>query len=451
MSIERLRAGVYVELMAKAKERVLPKSGRVCVPYVGEWGAPDRVVEVRGYDERIAETFGRVDTVELAAEGGATLVLYRMTDGSAQAASYSQADCFELTAKYPGLEGNQFVITIRDSMTEPGKKEVLIKHRGLGLGHRLTVTNVDDLVAKTANLPFVNQAKKLGDAPLTDVVEAAFSGGTSGTPASLTGADFTALFAGISGADFDALYLPSADPAIMASAKQFIADRRTFNQKLSTLVVGGTSATDGSMDAHIARSTAMNERFVINSAIAGEHVNGKTYSSLEWAAWTAGLVASTPAHISLTAQPVPLKKAVKDWGHTEILKGLANGVWMATRDGSQYVVESAINTLSTLHAGEREDFAKVRVSMTLDQIMNDLIAVGKKYKGKLNNNEMGRTTFIAAAKSYLDERIRQAAIEQGATIAENPDKASVGDVAYFVLKAQPLDAIEVFDIKWEVL
>ncbi len=451
MSIQRVRPGVYIELLAKAKERILPKTGVVCIPYVGEYGLPNELKTVSSYDERVKETLGLVDTIELAAESGATLLLYRICDSAVKTAVFTQENSFEIPAKYPGLEGNNFTISIQASAAEPGKKEIVIRHKQLGVSHKLSVATVDELVEKTARLDFVGQAKKLGDAAITDVAETDFTGGTSGKPAALTSAQFTRLFAAINGADFDALYLPSDDAAIQASAKQFIADRRKQNQKLSTLVIGGKPAEDDQMDKHIERSVAMNERFVVNSAIAGTHVNGKTYGSLDFAAWTAGLIAATPANQSLTAVPVPLKKANVDYGNSDILKGLANGVLLASRDGASYIIESAVNTLSVLHAGEREDFGKIRVSMTLDQVMNDLIGVGKKYKGKLSNNPIGRTTFIAAAKAYLDERVRQSALAEGAAITEDPTRPSVGDTAYFTVSAQPLDAIEVFTIDWEVL
>lgn len=453
MGIPRRRPGAYVELMAKAKERILPKSGRACIPYVGEWGAPEQAVVVAGYDERMKATLGLVDEVEMAAEGGATLVLFRITDGTAKAAKYEQANSFRIPAKYPGKEGEKFDITITDSTAEPGKKEIIIQHRELGekFGYKISAADVDELVAKTKDLDYVGQAEKIGTDPIQNADKTAFTGATSGIPATIPGLRFTMLFSAIGGADFDTLYLPSDDPAVQYAAKQFMADRRKLGRKLSTLVIGGPEADDKNMDKHAERSVGMNERFVVNSSIAGEHVNGKIYNSIQWASWTAGMLAATPAHISLTAQPVPLKRAAKDWGHTEIMKGLENGVLMATRDGDSYIIEAAINTLNVLHTGEREDFGSIRVSMTLDQVVNDLFTVGKKYRGKLSNNSIGRKVFIGAGQAYIDERIRQGALAEGAELTEHPEKVSSGNTGYFKLAAEPLDAIEIFDIDWEVL
>ncbi|QRG68598.1 phage tail sheath subtilisin-like domain-containing protein [Brevibacillus choshinensis] len=446
MSINRERPGVTVELIAKAQERVEPKSGVVLVPYQSEWGSPNTAIKMAGYEERYKETLALVDTVELAAAGGATVLGYRVTNGNEVSAKYVQANAIEIAALYPGTYGNNLRVTIAASSAEPGKKELQVKDE-TGVLEKFSFADADELVKKTVLSNYV-RAKKLGTDAVTDATDAQFTGGMTGT-APLTSADFTKIFNAVSGSDFDTLYLPSDDAAVQAAAKQFIADRRTLSKKLSTLVIGGKEADDLDMTKHTERSVSMNARYVVNSAIAGEHNNGKTYNSVQWAAWVAGMIAATPADQSLTAIVVPLKRAAKDWGHTEILNALSTGTLIATRDGDVYIIESAVNTLSTIGPNEREDYGKIRVSMTIDQIMNDLMAAGKKYKGKLDNNDLGGAVFVGAVKAYLIVREQQGAIDTGWTFTDK--KNGVGDRRGFLLSAKPLDAIENFDVDWEVL
>ncbi len=445
MAIQRERPGTMVELIAKAKERIVPKSGVVLVPYQAEWGAADTLVKMTGYEERIAETFGEVETIELAAESGATVIGYRMTNGSAVKSSYTQADAIKIEALYPGTKGNSIGIAIVSSTAEPGKKELQVK--GPIKTEKFSFADADELVAKTAQSIYV-RVSKIGDTPISDVAETLLTGGVSGN-AGLTSTDATKLFTAVSGADFDTMYLPFDDAAVTSSAKQFIKDRRTLSKKLSTLVVAGKAADDDNMTKHIERSVAMNARYVVNCAIAGQHNNGNTYGSLQWAAWVAGMIAATPAHQSLTGVIVPLKKALKDWGHGDIIAALSSGTLIATRDGEVYIIESAVNTLSVIGPNEREDYGKIRVSMTMDQIVNDMNAVGKKYKGKLSNNDLGGAVFVGGCKLYLEERERQGAIDAGWTFIDK--KNGEGDRRGFLLSAKPLDAIEYFDIDWEVI
>ncbi|WP_429845299.1 phage tail sheath subtilisin-like domain-containing protein [Brevibacillus sp. FIR094] len=444
MTIQRERPGVTVELIAKAKERVVPKSGVVLVPYQAEWGAPDELVKLGSFEERMAQTFGKVDTVELAAEGGATILAYRMTNGAATKAVYEQADAVRIEALYPGLVGNELKVTITTSTSEPGKKELQVV--GPLQTEKFSFADVNELAAKSSQSNYV-RIKKLGDNTVALAAETALTGATSGTIA-LSPADSTKLFMAVSGADFDAMYLPFDDVGVQAAAKQFMSDRRTKNKKLSTLVIGGKDIEDDSMTKHVERSVSQNARYVVNCAIAGPHNNGKQYASLQWAAWVAGMIAATPAHESLTAVVVPLKKALKDWGHTDILSALGSGTLIATRDGDVYIIESAVNTLAVLGTHEREDYGKIRVSMTLDQIVNDINQVGKKYKGKLSNNDLGGAVFVSAVNAYLTVREQQGAIDTGWTFTDK--KNGVGDRRGFLLSAKPLDAIEYFDIDWEV-
>ncbi|PCN44468.1 phage tail protein [Brevibacillus laterosporus] len=443
--IQRERPGVTVELKAKATERVLPKSGIALVPYQAEWGAPDEIIKMIGYEERIYETFGRTDALELAAESGATLLGYRMTNGKAKAASYVQAKAIRIEARYPGLIGNEISFSILPSSAEPGKKELRVI--GPAKDEKFSFKDVQELITKTEQSMYIAVTKE-GDQDIAEVSETYLTGAESGTE-QLVNKDFVTLFQSVGGADFDAMYLPSTDDAILAAAKQYIEDRRKQSKKLSTLVVGGKKEEDTNMQKQNERSVAMDARFVVNCAISGTHNKGKEYSSVEWAAWLAGMIAATPAHISLTAQPVPLKRAKKDWGFSEIQSALNSGTLIAVRDGDSYLIESAVNTLNNLKVGEREDFGKIRVSMTLDQIVNDITSVGKKYKGKLDNNDIGGATFVGAVKTYLEVREAQGALDTGWIFEDK--KNGVGDKRGFRLAAKPLDAIEIFDVEWEVL
>jgi hypothetical protein len=449
MTIVRNRSGVYVELMAIAKERILPSTGRVLVPYQAEWGLPDATVDMANYDERFKETGIQVDEIELSAENGATVVGYRMTNGNAVAAKCEVIDSYRITARYPGTRGNDFKYSIRASLAEPTKKEiVVVDMKGIFETETYTFADADEMVSKLKKSLMV-RGEKLGETAPADIADQALTGGVSGT-AALAASDWTKFFNKTYGQNFDAVVVPSDDPAVQAAAKQWMADKRKNERKLATLVIGGDDATDDNIEAHNNRSRAMNARFVVNCSISGRHVNGKTYDSAQWAYWVAGLIAGTPANVSLTGVRVPLEEAKIDWGHSEILKGLAEGTLMAVRDGNEYVIESAINTLTTLAEGEREDFGKIRVSMTIDQVLNDIYGVGKKYKGKLDNDPDGRGIFIGAVLSYLDIRAKQKAIAQGYTFGEDPDRVSDFDFGFFKLYAKPLDAIEQFYIGWEV-
>ncbi|MCY9734631.1 phage tail sheath family protein [Paenibacillus alvei] len=449
MSIQRTRPGAYVELHALAKARVLSNTGRVLVPYQAEWGQPNQAVDMADDSERLLETGKLVDVVELAAEKGATVIGYRVTNGDEKAAAVTVADSYTIEARYPGTRGNDFEYMIRPALVDPTKKEIVIRDtKGVYDTETYIVVDKADTAVKlkkSAMVRFID----IGAVDMADVVFTKMTGGKTGT-APINASDWSRIFNRVDGLTFDVFYLPATDPAVQAAAKQWLLDRRTKARKLAQLVVAGDPTKDDDIEAHNERSRAMNARYLINCSIAGKHINGKTYSSVEWAAWVAGLVAGTPANQSFTGVKVPMTLANVDWSHSEVLKGLSEGTLMATRDGYDYVVESAVNTLSTLAPGEREDFGKIRVSMTIDQILNDIYSTGKKYRAQLDNDRDGRATFIAAVVEYLKIRAQQKAIAEGFVFEEHPTKKSEFDYAYFSLLAKPLDAIEAFYIDWEV-
>lgn len=449
MSIQRVRPGGYVDLIALAKARVVPVTGRVLIPYQAEWGAPNSAVDMADMSERLKESGLQVDELELAAETGATVVGYRVTNGLEKAAAVAVTDSYTIEARYPGLRGNDFEYMIRASLVDATKKEIIVRDTK-GIFDTETFLVADKAAAEEAlKKSNMVRLKSNGSVELADVEYTPLAGGVSGT-ATITASEWSRIFNRVDGLTFDVFYLSATDPAVQAAAKQWLLDRRTKARRLAQMVVAGPAADDTDIEKHNARSRAMNARFIVNCAIAGTHTNGKAYNSMQWAAWLAGLMAGTPANKSFTGVKVPMTQAAIDWSHSEVMKGLAEGTIMATRDGYDYIIESAVNTLTTLADGEREDFGKIRVSMTIDQVLNDIYSTAKKWKAKLDNDKDGRGMFIAAVLEYLAIRASQKAISTGYTFAEDPDQTSDFDYAYFKLFAKPLDAIEAFYITWEV-
>lgn len=449
MSIQRNRAGAHVELVALAKARVIPVTGRVLIPYQAEWGASNQAIDMVDTSERLKESGLLVDELELAAENGATVVGYRVTNEQEKPALYTVPDSYTIEARYPGTRGNDFEFMVRAALVDSSKKEIVIRDsKGIYDTETYLVANKVEAVEILKKSAMV-RLKNTGTTTLADLAYTKLAGGITGT-AVMTTSDWSRIFNRVDGLTFDVFYLPSTDKAVQAACKQWLLDRRIKARKLAQLVVAGEASKDGDIEAHNERSRAMNARYIINCTLAGEHNNGKTYNSIQWAAWIAGLVAGTPANKSFTGVKVPMKLAKVDWSHNEVIKGLAEGTLMATRDGYDYIIESAINTLTTLGTGEREDFGKIRVSMTIDQVLNDIYATAKKLKAKLDNDKDGRGMFIAAVLEYLKIRAQQKAIAADFTFTGDGSKTSDFDYAYFKLFAKPLDAIEAFYITWEV-
>ena len=125
MSIQRVRPGAVIELIALAMARVVPVTGRVLIPYQAEWGAVNQAIDMADTSERLKESGLQVDELELASETGATVVGYRVTNGSEKAAFVTVTDSYTIDARYPGLRGNDFEYMIRTSLVDATKKRSL--------------------------------------------------------------------------------------------------------------------------------------------------------------------------------------------------------------------------------------------------------------------------------------------------------------------------------------
>lgn len=116
---------------------------------------------------------------------------------------------------------------------------------------------------------------------------------------------------------------------------------------------------------------------------------------------------------------------------------------LSYRQDESVVIESDINTFTSVNANKGKEFKKNRVIRTLDDINNSIKSTFEnKYIGKVDNNASGRNIFKADILSYLKELNRMGAIREvdpeDIVISEGNDIDSV----VVDLGVQPVDAME---------
>lgn len=197
-----------------------------------------------------------------------------------------------MEARYPGSRGNDFEYLIRASLVDAAKKEIVIRDTKEIYDTETFLVSDKAEAVETLKKSNMVRFKDTGATALADVAYTKLAGGVTGT-AAITAANWSGIFNRIDGLVFDVVYLPSSEAAVQAAAKQWLLDRRSKARKLAQLVIAGAPGSDDDIEVHNTRSRAANARFIINCSLAGEHTNGKTYGSLHWAAWVAGLAAGT--------------------------------------------------------------------------------------------------------------------------------------------------------------
>jgi hypothetical protein len=196
-------------------------------------------------------------------------------------------------------------------------------------------------------------------------------------------------------------------------------------------VTGGTDADDQDPTVGNARTNALNDDYIVNLIVGGT-VNGVNYSSGEYAAYIAGLIAGTPINRSITYVQVPLDDVNKRLRNSEIRTALEAGSLVLVNDGEKVKVEQGLTTSG----------AKIRLVRARQAIMTDIAKTARdNYIGRLNNNPDGQAALISAIKAYLEELERNNVL-MAPQVMLDPQNPSVGDAVFLSISYIEVDSME---------
>lgn len=196
-------------------------------------------------------------------------------------------------------------------------------------------------------------------------------------------------------------------------------------------VTGGSAEDDEDIEEGNSRSTKLEDDYVIN-LVNGVVIEDKEYSSGEYAAYIAGLVAGTPINQSITYTTVRVDDVTKRLKNSEIEGALKKGSLVLMHDGEKVKVEQGVTT-----SGD-----KIRKVSGRQAISTDIERTAREsYIGKLDNNEAGQMTLISAIKSYL-ERLETENVLTDQIVDLDPQRESIGDKVYLVISYTEIDSME---------
>lgn len=228
---------------------------------------------------------------------------------------------------------------------------------------------------------------------------------------------------------------------VFAFAGEATADERTKakawviasakNRKHFTVVVGGTSTEDQTPATGDTRSKALNEGYIVNVG-DGAIVDGVPYSSGQYAAYIAGLIAGTPINESITYKQVLADDVTRRRTNAEIEASLAAGTLVLFHDGDVVKIEQGLTT-----SGE-----KIRKISARQQIATDIEKTARdNYIGRLQNNEDGQMAFMNAIKAYL-EVMETNGVLTNIVVQADPERPAVGDRFFVRVSYTEIDSME---------
>jgi len=451
---QKVRPGVYVRTVnSGGPQAVSLPQGIVAALFTASWGPLGQVVELEMI-EGVADTYGSGGTVagaEEAFRGGCKeVVAYRLGAGGVKATlnlkdttAVTPVDVIRVDAKHPGTRGNSLRLTIRDSLTDTTKRELLV-HEGTTWRQTFTFAKggageVDALVAAVgAGSEWITATKLAAGNGLMAVISQTPL--ATGSDPTVVGADYSTALTAIETRAWNVLAIDSESATIHATAQAYI-DRVRSEGKRVLVVLG--EPTSVPFATRTTNSAAFNNLAIIYVANGFIGSDGSSREGYRAAARVAGMVAAAQITDSLTH--VVVANTTDVVGHltnADIETAINKGTLVFTKNAQgQVQIEYGINTLVTLSANQDAGWKKIRRVKTRDYLMNTIADTWDLIVGKVNNSPDGRATLIAAAQGVINNMIRDGALLSG-TITEDKTRPPAGDSAWFTVTVDDLDSAE---------
>ena len=400
---------------------------------------------------QLNKTFGSADygaghTVPAAAElfraGAATVYAYRLGTGGA-AASKAIADGPTFTAKYPGAV--DMAVAIQEKLGDSLWKVLTVYFGGEEVeSYEFAADGEnegDNLVAAAANSEYVT-VTATGVAEVA-VLPAASGGLTGGVNPTVANSDYSTAFGALEGYYYNTICLDVDDDANMTLSLllQAYLDEAYRMGKLGIAVVG--EATTVAFDTRLGHAKMFNDAKVVYLGGGWVSSTGSEDGALA-IAYTAGVIASTPANRGITHTVIKggtdLCEALTYSQYEDAIKAGMLMVSMSP-DGAIWY-DSAINTLTNPDGTEDEGWEKIRRVKTRFELFDRMDRTLTPKVGRVSADSDGVADIIQSGQRILTAMAGEGKLQPGGTIIEDPENPYTGDSAWFIIQADDIDSLE---------
>lgn len=248
---------------------------------------------------------------------------------------------------------------------------------------------------------------------------------------------------------FDYLVAPAAETdGVAGRIVSYVREERNDNKLIKAVLPNTAADTEG----------------IINFATERVYVNDKAYTTEEYCARIAGIIAGTPVKISCTYAPLNELTDCSRMTKEEMDSAVDAGKLIVWWDGEKVKTARGVNSLSTLTQGKNTQFQKIKVVDAMDMIANDIrMTVEDSYLGKYANSYDNKCLLLSAISSYFEQLVSDNVLSSftaeididanrsylkargtdvGAMSDEEIKKADTGTFVFLKAKLSVLDAIE---------
>ena len=144
---------------------------------------------------------------------------------------------------------------------------------------------------------------------------------------------------------------------------------------------------------------AANSEGIINFATDNIKVGAKTYTTAEYCARIAGILAGLPLNKSATYYALPEVESITESETPDA--DIDNGKLILINDGTKIKIARGVNSLTEFTETKGKDFAKIKIVEAVDMIRDDIRTTFEDgFVGKVENSYDNKIVFIAAINNY---------------------------------------------------
>ena len=426
----KVRPGVYIRFQSKQELGfTIGSRGTVAICEPLSWGPVGVLTEIRAGDDPTpyigypmtapqAKFLQQIFLGSNRTDGASRVLLYRPTATSSAQASAEIAP-LTVTAKYPGVRGNDITVAI---VADPDNEDSFFVN---------TIVDgaiVDQQSAETADTLTANDWVTFsGTGALTANAGTPLTSGTDGTVAATA---YSTFLTALEPYRFDILIYDGSDAATLSAMSSFVQRMCEDNGQYCQLVASFTTGPDTKYDIDVQTGAVLND--------------GTTLTKQQMCWWVGGVEAGAQVNESLTYAVHPEAVAPSPvMTGAQIETALQSGQLVLSADFDVVHIEQDINSLTTYTLDNGEVFHKNRTMRVCNAIANDIYQqFSTNYLGVINNNDIGRGLFKQAVVKYLNDLQAQQAIQN--FTADDVEVLPGDDIDSIVvnLAIQVVDAIE---------
>lgn len=168
---------------------------------------------------------------------------------------------------------------------------------------------------------------------------------------------------------------------------QFIKEQRTqFHRTFKSVLPNCAADTEG----------------IVNFVTDNIKVGTKTYTTAEYCARIAGILAGLPLNRSATYYVLPEVESITESETPD--EDVDSGKLILINDGTKIKIARGVNSLTTFTDEKGQDFSKIKIIEAIDMIRDDVRTTFEdEFVGKVENSYDNKIVFIAAVNKYFKD------------------------------------------------